>query len=362
MNQEDFFKEIDEIYEKITCLEKKADFFIDDNPCKKCNLCCTTKRALPVTSMDLDYITSRNPCPEYSEEKFISFLRQEYDGVCPNYNETISGCDIYTTRPMVCRTFGYALASVLNMPPQCVYNRKEHSVWNEMYPFLVKFDSLRLKYNESISYRTPYDYFFSANRAIQAGDLEQGINLFEICEKIFINNNNQITFLKLRANKLESLGKLEKALRAYYEILDLNPNDMSSKIKLVCIELQLKKYDNVIKHSLEILKYEDTPPIIYSALGLAYTYNKEYQKAIEIYDTALEKFPEENENLLVDKAITLEKLGNDEDAVEIFSKVLKNNDKNALANFSIALCYIKKGDNQKAEKYFNRYQELSKIN
>ena len=358
MNQEDFFKEIDEIYEKMTCLEKKANFFVDDNPCRKCNLCCTTNMTLPVTSMDLDYIKLRNPYPEYSEEKFISFLKQEYDGVCPNYSEAISGCSAYALRPMVCRTFGYTPESVLNIP-KCIYHDKKNQIWSEMQPFIDKFDFLRLKYSENISCIVPYDYIFSANRAIKEGNLKLGISLFEICANIFIKGNNQRMFLSVKANKLEALGKLEKALRAYYEILDLNPNDISSKIKLTHIEFQLKRYEETIKHSLEILKLTDIP-LIYSTLGLAYSRNEEYQKAIEIYDIALAKFPEENENLLVDKAITLEKLGNDEDAVEILSKVLRNNDKNILANFSIAVLYMKTGENQKAEKYFNRYQELSK--
>jgi len=360
MEQEDFFKEIDEIYKEITRLEKTANFFVDDNPCEKCNSCCSTRTTLPVTAIDLDYIKARNPCPEYNEQKFISFLKQEYDGICPNYNETLRGCSIYAIRPLVCRTFGYTLASVLNTPAFCIYNGKKNPVWNEMQPLLDNFNFLRLQYSECISPKTPYDYIFSANEAISAGNLEQGIRLFEICENIFINSNNQRMFLNVRANKFEAQKNLEGALRAYYEILDLNPNDISSKIKLAYIELQLERYDDVIKHSLEILKYTETA-LVYSVLGIAYSRNKEYQKALEIYDAALVRFQKDNENLVVSKAITLEKLGRDEEAIEIFLKVLENDDKNALANFSIAICYMKKGDNQEAEKYFNKYQELSKL-
>jgi len=359
MNQEDFFKEVDEIYEKITRLEKKANFFIDDNPCETCTSCCNMRVTLHVTSMDLDYIKSRNPCSEYDEEKFISFLKQEHNDGCPNYDKTIRGCSIYIIRPMICRTFGYAPASVLNIPPNCIYKEKENPVWFEMLPFLNRFNFLRIKYNEHVSFKTPYDYIISANKAINAGEAEQGINLFEICENIFIKGNNQRMFLSVRANKLEALGNLKKALRAYYEILYLNPNDISSKIKLAFIEFQLESYDNAIQNCLEILKYTESS-LVYSILILSYRRKKEYQKALDICTVALSKFPENSENLLVDKAITLEKLERDEEAIEILLKVLENNDRNVLANSSIAICYIKKGDNQKAEKYFNKHRELSK--
>ena len=362
--KEDFFREIDEIYEEINRLEKKANFFVEEKPCGDCDLCCKLITTIPVCIVELDYIKNRKPYSGYDEEKFITFLNRESNGRCPNYRDDIHGCGIYQIRPIVCRTFGYTMEPMARViPDNCCYSNKVNPVWLDTEQQSIKFNILKIDYYstffEQIVPKTVYDYINLAEVSVRNKWTEKAIEFYDSAEKIFISSNNLRMFLTVKARKYEILEKQEKAVKVYCEILEVYPEDIKSALKLANLEFFLGKYDDCIKHLNEVLKYTKTP-LIYNTLGLSYIRKGEYQKALEVYNIALKYNFENIKSLLLNKAIALQKMNSDEDAIALLQSLLEqNNNDDALIHLSLSISFQKIGDYQKALTHDQKAKALS---
>ena len=360
--KEDFFREIDEIYEEINRLEKKANFFIEEKPCGDCDYCCTVVKIIPICVMELDYVKNRNPYAEYNEEKFVAFLNRESSGRCPNYIEEIRGCGIYNIRPLVCRTFGYAIdptATIVNH--ECCYSGKRNPIWPETEQQAMKFSILKYKYFkeffDQIIPKTAYDYMNLAEVAIENIGIEKALEFYDSAEKIFTASNNGKMLLTVKAKKYETLKDLEKALATYCELLARYPNDMKSIAKLASIEFALGKYDDCIKHFKKTLEYTKTS-LIYNTIGLSYIKKGEYQKALELYDIALKHF-ENDQYLLTNKSTALQEMNRHEEAITIFQSILERDNDNSLVHLSLSISFYKIGKYQEAQEHLQKAKVLN---
>ena len=361
--KEDFFREIDEIYEEVSRLEKKANFFIEENPCEDCNFCCSFVMNIPVSVIEREYIKDRTSYNGYDEEKFIAFLNEEIYEYCPNYNKEIQGCGIYNTRPFVCRTFGYAIDSKVTMPErECCYSNKVNPVWRDTEQQLIKFNSLNFDYYntffEQIEPKTVDDYMSLAEIAVKRKCIEKALEFYDSAEKIFINKNRLKMFLIVKARKYEILEKQEKAIKVYYRILEIYPDDIKSLSELVNLECSLGKYDDCIKHLKEALKSIKNP-LMYNTLGLSYIRKGEYQKALEVYDTALENNFENSQDLLLNKAIALQRMDRHEEAIALLQSVLETGSDDGFVYISLAISFQKIGKEQEAQVYLQKVKDIN---
>lgn len=360
-NKEDFFSEIDKVYNEINRLEKKAIFFIEENACGSCKKCCTSIATISVCATELDYIKSRVAYKKYSEEEFIFFLNTGADGLCSNYDKEINGCGIYNTRPLVCRTFGYTVDPMMDdVDYECSYKGKKNSFWPEIEQQVIKFNILKQTYFndffEQITPKTAYDYMIFAEISLKKVGIEKAIEFYESAKKIFQNNNKLRMSLVVEAKIQETLKELEKALIIYYKILNLYPNDIRSMAKLANIEFSLEKYDDSIKHLTKSLEYIKTPPM-YDMIALSYIKKGDYQKALDFYNISLEQF-KNNHYLLTNKAMALQKLDRDEEAIELLQSIIEKGTKNALIYLSLSISFQKKGDYIKAQECIQKAQSF----
>lgn len=351
--KKDFFKKIEEIYEDIVRLSEKANFFIEENACGTCDICCTFIKTIPVSTFELDYIKDRNQSSTYDEKKFLTFLNRKSVIRCPNYSEDILGCHIYKTRPIVCRMFGYTLEPLeRTFPEGCSYSNKENPVWPQMEQQLIKFNALKFDYYnlffQEITPQTSLDYINLAEVLVKKDDIERAITFYDSAEKLFIESNDLRMFLTVRARKSEILGKTKEAIRTYYEILDLYPNDIKSLMKLSNLEFLLEKYDDCIQHLTSVLQYKKAP-LIYNTIGLSYLRKGEYQKALETYDSALEQKFEDNQYLLSNKAMALQKLDRDQEAIALLLSILEKYDDKSFTHLSLSVSFQKIGEYQKSQ-------------
>ncbi len=365
-----FFRQIDEIYAAINSLEKQVHFFTEENPCGDCISCCNTSITIPVTSLDLDYIENRTNNKNYREANFIDFLMKKKPGAnCPNFDPNLPGCSIYTSRPIVCRTFGYAPESIASITGEyCCYYKKSNPLWQEMEKWVIKFGLLRLEYYkhfmDTINPKTPSDYIYLAQIYTQNGNIEKAMELYEKVEKIFVDGKNQRMILITRAKKFEAAGDTESAAQAYRKLLALLPTDVKSIMNLVFLEYSLGRHDSSLQYCKEALKYIQTG-LLYYTMGLCYFAKEDFKKAIESNDNALsfENRSQSSQSLkmsiLSNKAICLERLGRYDESISIFEKVIEMDANNAFAHLSLAINLEKTGKSDQAEKHFKKACEIN---
>ena len=77
--------------------------------------------------------------------------------------------------------------------------------------------------------------------------------------------------------------------------------------------------------------------------------NKEYEKAIKECDALLKKYPKDP-LILRYRALTLEKLHHDAEAIDLYHEVLAAHPHDIPARLFLGLAYIREGENEKAAK------------
>ncbi len=365
-----FFKQIDEIYAAINALEKQLNFFTEKNPCGECFFCCSKSITIPVTSMDLNYTANRTNNKNYCEADFIDFLmKKNTHEKCPNFDPDLPGCSIYNSRPIVCRTFGYAPESTVNIADEsCCYYKKTNPLWPEMEKWITKFNSLIFEYYDcfadAINPRIPYDYVYLAQNHLQNGNIEKAVELYEKVEKIFVESQSRQKALVIRAKKFEILGDLESAVKVYKESIALRPADTKSLESLAFLEYSLKRHDSSVHYCQEALKYTQTK-LLYNTMGSCYFIKKDFRRALESYDSAL-AISEINTgsqtldvSILTNKAVCLERLGMEAESQYIFEKVIEMDENNDFAHLSLAITLRKIGKNDKAEMHLKKAYEIN---
>ena len=313
--------------------------------------------------MELDYIKNREPYSGYDEEKFITFLNIALSERCPNYSDEIHGCAIYKIRPLACRTFGYIVNPMAILKNHdCCYSKKTNPVLAEMELQITKFNLLKsdyyLEYYKQITPKTVYDYMNLAEIAAEKIGIEEAIKFYDSAEKILMNGNNSKMLLIAKSKRYETLQDPENAMKIYYDILDRNSNDIITTLKLANLEFCFKKYDDCIKHLTKALEYTQTP-MIYDILGLSYIRKGECQKALDVYDAALENNFENNQSLFINKSIALQEMNRNEEAIALLQSALEKDEDDALIHVSLAFSFQKIGDYRKAQEHLQKAEILN---
>lgn len=82
--------------------------------CQRCGNCCTCSGYVFIFQKDIDLILKKtNYTKEDLEKRFLSkmddylVLRDQANGACIFWDDTIKGCKIYQARPTQCRTYPF---------------------------------------------------------------------------------------------------------------------------------------------------------------------------------------------------------------------------------------------------------------
>lgn len=139
-------------YEALKLLYDEIDGYLpqhDGNPCKSCNMCCTSLASQGVSLLELDYIEeflTRKETPAATLLDFIYYVSKKnvYSSgslLCPFYDKDWGGCSIYLARPLSCRTFGYFIREEnLDLIPSSCFLKKTTKIYtDETFPLLLPF-------------------------------------------------------------------------------------------------------------------------------------------------------------------------------------------------------------------------------
>ena len=152
----EIFDSLKEIYDSFD-----TEYFIpSENSCGECKLCCTSVMKFPpLSQLECDFIEEFLKKHEnyHDIETFKNFMVNRDRDRCPYFNH-LTGCTIYTVRPMYCRLFGlFRFKGTNPVPKACVfYGKTVKAPPQHMYKIIKHFPEFtELKYR--------YDLLKAAN-------------------------------------------------------------------------------------------------------------------------------------------------------------------------------------------------------
>jgi tetratricopeptide (TPR) repeat protein len=153
---------------------------------------------------------------------------------------------------------------------------------------------------------------------------------------VFAQQSNQLNNRFMLAQSFEQSGDFERAKEIYEELYNNQPDNYTFFDALNRTYTQLKDYDSSIKLIEGKIKSSEPNVNLYGLLGSSYYLKGEEQKAFEVWDEALDKFPRNPMNYRIlanyaverrafEKAVNLLERGRDaSDNPESFSLELAN--------------------------------------
>lgn len=161
---------------------------------------------------------------------------------------------------------------------------------------------------------------------------------------------------KKEGRKLFEEGKYEEAGERFLKAIELNPNRTDYYIDYGMTLITLGRYDEAIAQLDEVYQNRNMVVIkennkrIHRGKAIAYYYNKEYDKAIEELDLALEiqELPKLDMDILYYKGDSALKVGNYEMAIDTYTKLVNLDNKNTKSLLERAYCYSAVGEYDKS--------------
>ncbi|MDR0420903.1 MAG: tetratricopeptide repeat protein [Prevotellaceae bacterium] len=209
-----------------------------------------------------------------------------------------------------------------------------------------------------------YDSNLISDISILKGEICIKRNQYESAEKLFddavkLSEDKEFTFdmicdFLMLTNQVQLAKKyLELAQNT---LTDVNPDLMYKLAR--CYE-----YDAEYQKSAEIyekmIKNDPFDENIWNELGYTYMFLSEYEKAIKAFNFRLAINNENATEVLINKAECISILGRNDEAINIYNKILNTEKENTEALFGIAKCYERKGIYDTAEKI---YLEIVSLN
>ncbi len=122
--------------------------------------------------------------------------------------------------------------------------------------------------------------------------------------------------------------------------------------------LENENYDQAVAEFSTFVEQEETDPIFYSYLAQAYQGQNNYEKAEEIYNTAIESFPENN-NLKFNFAEFLVEQDKNEEAIVKLDEIAAGAEDDFMTYYQLFLLYSQLGAEEKAQSAIEKVQSIS---
>jgi Fe-S-cluster containining protein len=156
-----FYNQTEKIYKEV---DKHLPVH-KENPCKGCNICCTSSASQGATTLEFDYMkeylikSGRSPEEMEQFKDYVNKLKDPSTSKllynkCPFYNLTEKYCTIYPARPLSCRTFGYFIKDGrLHLIPDRCFLKKNIKIYTDitfvsLLPFALPFYEIVYAYEE----------------------------------------------------------------------------------------------------------------------------------------------------------------------------------------------------------------------
>lgn len=205
-----------------------------------------------------------------------------------------------------------------NDPKAAIY----YSIAKEYYK-LNKISNAIQNINKALEIDTTNtDYYLFAGQLYSlSGNYDYAIETYETAVRLDSTNYKALFAL----GELYSANKPQKALKAYEKVLDLIGPEWSVLVSIAELNERLGNVEKTITTVNELLKLNPSNLDLRKLLIEAYIKNKQYDKALELTEDALQSFPEDN-NLIEYKANCLVKMDNWKDGYEWYKKLLSSKD------------------------------------
>ncbi|WKC78699.1 tetratricopeptide repeat protein [Borreliella turdi] len=212
------------------------------------------------------------------------------------------------------------------------------------------------------SFKTAYNLNKKLNYALKAGIVSNNLSNFKKSEEyleFFYNNTktpNEIAIYNLSIAKFEN-NKLKESLEIINKAINLNPEKSEYLYLKASINLKNGNYQNAI--SLYSLVIEKNPENTSAYINLAKAYEKSGNKTQAI--STLEKIINKNNKLALNNlGILYKNQKNYQKAIEIFEKAISNSD--IEAKYNLATTLIEINDNTRAKDLLKEYTKLKPNN
>lgn len=152
-------------------------------------------------------------------------------------------------------------------------------------------------------------------------------------------------------------NKIENSEKCFVKSLEIDPENQDALNDLLTIYLNSYRYNEAIEFLSKMLSKDPNNLLLLLQRGTFYYQIKEYNKALADY----EKTDSLEENYLGVRfqiANTLSELNRDEEALKIFSELVKENESNHLYVYNRGLLYRKMGRFEKSEQDLKTALEL----
>jgi tetratricopeptide (TPR) repeat protein len=189
--------------------------------------------------------------------------------------------------------------------------------------------------------------FKNALILVDHGDYELALNLLDT---VLAENEFHLESLKWKGYCLTQVGKIEKAIEAYFKLAEISPSDtnyfnLAEAFYTSGQDVLAKEFYN---KSLEVINYE-SPHLfqIYKKLGNVATKAGDFDAAQEFFDKAYTITPHSDDLFVNYGTLEMQKDNHDE-ALERFKHALTLNKTNDKAWIGLALIYRARGDSELA--------------
>ena len=157
-------------------------------------------------------------------------------------------------------------------------------------------------------------------------------------------------------------GSYEKAALSFEKAIKKNPNKAEYLIDYGMTLIALGKYEDSIKQfdlaymdkNLKIVRENNKR--VYRGKGIAYYHIQQYQKAVTEFEKAVDisELPKLNEDILYYMGSSLIAIGSYDKAIDVYTTILTEDDKNASAYSNRAFCYRNKNEFEKSLTDYNK--------
>ncbi len=157
---------------------------------------------------------------------------------------------------------------------------------------------------------------------------------------------------------LELSGNFGLALESYQKALELNPNFDEARLSLAQLYLRLAKVKEALEQAINIVKKDKQS---FRLIGICYEALRQYDRALEAYQLALEEDSTEVEILW--RMASIYQVTNQKDkAEEYFKKLSQLAPLNSSFHSSIGESFLQMGNYQQAKSFFEKALELDSTN
>ena len=156
-----------------------------------------------------------------------------------------------------------------------------------------------------------------------------------------------------KAKKLHVSGNINDAKKLYLELIKIDGDNFLFQNLLGTTLLQLKKYDEAIKHFDISIKLNPNFAASFGNKGIAHAEKGQYQEAINNYDKAI-NLKEKNFDAYLNKGIALKNIYKYNDALKHYDFCIKVNPRNPRIYINLGNLFLKQKNFKEALKFYDR--------